>query len=579
MQDSSKRHSGHSRRSHRSRRALRRKRIRQGITAGLIGLAVLGLAGHQAYKYSVRLGQRKATHEAKELLQRGDVARAVDQARIAARIDDSSIETCQVLAQACDQAGSAEAIYWWKRVNLLQPGQLTNVLALARSALQFGELGVAQEALSTTNFASSVAFLELAADLATAEGNGHKAERLLAEAAKLDPDNSSLQLKLARARVSSGDRDQLSASSATLETLRQAPGTRLEATRALLEVSRKTGDNEKAYQLATELASAPEAAFRDQLTLLDIVHQQRPGEFQPFLTKLQQAAVGDSQRIADVLFWMNRNELATEVLEWTKAVAPIELQQQPAPVAVGEALILTKDWKALDAHTDGVNWQTNEFYRLAFRARVGKENSEGIEAGNSWRLAREAARENAAYLLALARLATSWGWDMEAQEIWELIAAGDLHRQEALHNLYAIHRSKKDTQRAFFVAERLLKLNPSDPTNANSYAALALLSGRDVEAMRMVAKDNYRRDSKNPAFALTYAFSLHQQGQTVEAVKLVGSLPEEELQKPDNAVFYFLLMAAAGKKEAAKPYLEIAESSPILLKEQSELIAKARKRL
>src|SRR4051812_29030760 len=118
MHDSSKKHS--SRRG--SRRAQRRKKIRQGIAISVTVLLTLGLVGYETYQFIRRRDQKAAILQAAGALQNREFNRAIDQAQQAVQIDNGNIEAYRLLAEACDQAGLAEAIKWRGMVNQLQPG-------------------------------------------------------------------------------------------------------------------------------------------------------------------------------------------------------------------------------------------------------------------------------------------------------------------------------------------------------------------------------------------------------------------------------------------------------------------------
>ena len=54
------------------------------------------------------------------------------------------------------------------------------------------------------------------------------------------------------------------------------------------------------------------------------------------------------------------------------------------------------------------------------------------------------------------------------------------------------------------------------------------------------------------------------------------ALPESELSRPNIALYYAVLLAAAGDADKAKPYLDAAEKSP-MLPEERRLLDQARR--
>ena len=81
---------------------------------------------------------------------------------------------------------------------------------------------------------------------------------------------------------------------------------------------------------------------------------------------------------------------------------------------------------------------------------------------------------------------------------------------------------------------------------------------------------------ENPVFASTYAFSLHLQGKTKEGIEVLRALKPEELADPAVAVYYGVLLAAAGEAQAAKDYLD-KSAKAFLLPEELALVTSARK--
>ena len=67
---------------------------------------------------------------------------------------------------------------------------------------------------------------------------------------------------------------------------------------------------------------------------------------------------------------------------------------------------------------------------------------------------------------------------------------------------------------------------------------------------------SYAAEPENRTFACTYAFSLHLQGKTREGLEVMRKLKPEQLAVPSVAVYYGILLAAAGDVQASKEYLD-----------------------
>jgi predicted Zn-dependent protease len=105
---------------------------------------------------------------------------------------------------------------------------------------------------------------------------------------------------------------------------------------------------------------------------------------------------------------------------------------------------------------------------------------------------------------------------------------------------------------------------------------LSLLSGKEVPAAHKQAAELYAGEPGNPVFASTYAFSLHLQGKTKEGLKVLRALKTKDLDNPAVAVYYGVLLSAAGEVQASKDYLDLSGKA-FLLPEELALVTSARK--
>ncbi len=110
----------------------------------------------------------------------------------------------------------------------------------------------------------------------------------------------------------------------------------------------------------------------------------------------------------------------------------------------------------------------------------------------------------------------------------------------------------------------------------NNVAALGLLLGRDLEKCARLAREVYLSATNNPTARSTYAFALHVEGKSAEGLRLLQSLPEQELHLPGVATYYAILLAANGQRDQAGPFLASAEKGQVLPEEKRLLeIARA----
>ena len=100
--------------------------------------------------------------------------------------------------------------------------------------------------------------------------------------------------------------------------------------------------------------------------------------------------------------------------------------------------------------------------------------------------------------------------------------------------------------------------------------------GRDLARAQALAREVYDAGKTNAMLVSTYAFALHAQGKGAEGLKLMQAFPESDLQRPEVALYYAVLLAAAGERNQAEPYFAAAEKGRPL-PEERRLLDQARR--
>jgi Flp pilus assembly protein TadD len=95
-----------------------------------------------------------------------------------------------------------------------------------------------------------------------------------------------------------------------------------------------------------------------------------------------------------------------------------------------------------------------------------------------------------------------------------------------------------------------------------------------MERARRVAAEIKNKEPLNGAYVSTYAFSLQTKGDVKGALKAMDQLSQDQLRDPSVAAYYGVVLAAAGQKEKAREYLDLAAQAN-LLPEEKALVAKA----
>ena len=376
---------------------------------------------------------------------------------------------------------------------------------------------------------------------------------------------SSTWLKI---QLLSGDAESKKMARQVLETLKNKPAFERAALRGLVEGLRQEGLDSNVVGMAQVLASRSQATLADRLLLLEVLRFQPEAEFTSYLNQLLEQASARPDTVAELLSWMNQHGLAAQASEWFKTLPPAAQNQESVCVAAAESLDLTQDWDALYDWVNKRGWKDKEFLRLAFSARAQRQRNDTVEANDKWRLARHAAHGNTQGLLHLADLADTWGWNPEAEELWWVVAEGNLNQRQALMKLQRLYRTQKDTHGLQRVAKAFYQLAPSDPSTINEFALLSLLVSKDTSLANRLAQEVCARETNNPALLITYAYSLHTQGRDDEALRLFSSLSGKQLAEGKLSLYYGLVLAATGQQEMARNYFELAEKRSDLFPEE-----------
>ena len=144
-------------------------------------------------------------------------------------------------------------------------------------------------------------------------------------------------------------------------------------------------------------------------------------------------------------------------------------------------------------------------------------------------------------------------------------------RREALDALYTLYRETNDLPNLRLTAERLHEISPEEVGLAANAARFALLLDHDAAAGRALAKQAYEKAPNDPAAAVTYAFALYGIGRTTEGIKILETLPPDQLNDPHAAVYAALLYDDENQLDAANKYIALARDGPIFPEEKQLL--------
>jgi predicted Zn-dependent protease len=172
----------------------------------------------------------------------------------------------------------------------------------------------------------------------------------------------------------------------------------------------------------------------------------------------------------------------------------------------------------------------------------------------------------------LLRFAAAWNRVPETENLlWSIIHKYPAEKWAAV----ALSRNllwEGRTRALMGLYDEQAKLNPADLSARNNLAMTALLLGAREFRPQDLAREVYREVPTNPAYASTYAFSLHLQKRSAEALIVFERLKPDQLEQPSVALYYAIVLQATGNAERARKYLDIAAGTKLLPEEQTLLI-------
>src|SRR5437667_246152 len=312
-----------------------------------------------------------------------------------------SLPALYILAEAAEKQNLEEAIGWREQIARFLPRDVDSQLNFASAALRFGKLDIARAALGAVSPTDRdrAAFHVVAGWLARAEGNLAEQEEQFAAAVKKEPNNDLYQFNLAALRIHSSDAGKSAKARDTLQRLSKVAPYRTGALRALLNDAVERNDLAAADSFAQQLQMSPEITFGDYLLCLNFYRKLDEKKFRLLLERVKPFAARDSSDLASLMYWMNQNGLAGDVVKWIDKLPTAQLSSAPTSVVVADAYARIKNWSRLKRWTRTGIWGDSEYLRLAYQAiatRQSRPRSGGTantEFEMLWRSAEQLANE------------------------------------------------------------------------------------------------------------------------------------------------------------------------------------------
>jgi hypothetical protein len=554
-------------------------RIRTWLVAVVAGLAILAaLAGtcRLGLRHYRRYQEQRWTKEAQVFLAHSDYRDAALSARKVLTLNPNNLQACHIMETLADMAHSPVALDWQRHIVQIEPS-IENQLMLAGVGLQYQSppfpltTQILQDLAHTAT--NNVAYHVVAAQLALSLNQLAEAKTHLGIATRLDPTNHLFALNLATVRLASTNETEAAQGRAELEKFLTDPNLKLSALRSLVADRLAHKDFAAANSFSTQLLANTEANLGDHLQQLGILLQLKSADFNDSLATLQHDAATNALTAAQVAAWMQSNGLVRESLEWLTGLPNPLLDQRPVQMALAQGYLQTSQWTKLLNTVSQSNWLDLEFLRLALVYRAWSQLGSGGLADTSWNAALGAAAGHPAALTQLLQLAGGWRLPQKQEAVLFQMVQDFPNDRAARLELERMYFNSGNTLGLHALYAVLDAKFPNDPSFENNLAATALLLNQNVEQARQRAANLHAKHPADPIVASTYAFALHLQGRDKQGLAVLQQFPPAELAQPSVALYYGVLLEAAGQTNQAAPWLKIARTNSLLLPEEKELLS------
>ena len=541
--------------------------MRKALLASLIiALGCLGLwfYGRPAYR---RYQETRALEQARKCLAKGDYRNASLGARRALQVNPINLEACRIMADLAERSRSPYVLDWWRHIVELSP-TIQNKLMLASIALRFQAPPCPLAAQTLDELKDSAgdvaAYHAVSAELALRLKRTAEAAVQFEQASRLEPTNELHQLNLAVLQLQSTNAGAPAAARASLERLRASTNVGTVALRWLVAESLGRDDLPTAERFSRRLLADSHSVPDDRLQHLTILQQSRNPEFNAYLSALQKNALTNAAEVYGISAWMISHGFADEALAWLNGFPAKLRAEQPVPLALVDCYLARKDWQGLDTSLQEQKWGDLEFLRFAFLSRAAAELNQKLAADARWRTAIRDAGDRLGPLTALLSMANSGGRNQAKEDLLWQIAQRFPRERWALRELERLYLAMGNTHGLNKVYATMASYAPQNFSAQNNLAATSLLLKLNLPKAHELAKEVFTRHPQESIVTSTYAFSLHLQGRTKQGLAVLEKLKPEALKTPSVALYYGLLLSAAGETNKAGKYLDIAQRSELL---------------
>lgn len=547
---------------------------------GLVGCVLLAAAGYGGYKGYKSWRQKRFVKQAREFLEKGEDRKALISLQRAIRAKAKDVEALRLMAAMAEKERSPAALVWRQRVVDLEPTSLNDRLSLAQIAVLNRDFTVATNALAGVLEADrkTAEYQNVAGAVASTLGRLDEAEAHFAEAARINSADPSVQLNLAVIRLQRTNAQSVASARTALESIAQGAtnsSMRCRAHRELIYDALRSRQTNLALTRVEALQKEPEAAFGDRLLRLDVLGANASTNTVEALVSVRKEATNSLASVNQMILWEMQKVHPARILEWIRTLPGDYQTNTSIALMTSDVQVALQDWAALGKALEEQNWGSMEFMRHAFRSLALRRQNLNDGADLEWGMTMKTTGSELGPLNMLLRVAAQWRMPNEMREILNVITTRHPREKWAsdmlMQNLY----NEGQTRSLLTLFNRRLSANPTDNSLKNNLAMTALLLDAQELRPHDLARQVFDASPTNSAFVSSYAFSLHLQGRSEEALKVIQRLNEDQLKAPSIAGYYGLILKANGKGDLAKTYLDLTKNEK-MLPEERKLMDRAR---
>jgi hypothetical protein len=535
---------------------------------------VVLLGGYVGYRSYRVWKNRHLLNLAHDFLAKSDWRNAMLSAQVILASDPNNLDGSRIMAQLADASHQPTALLWRGRVVELAPHSLKDRLAFAQTAMNMRDYTDASSALEGADAEAkkTAAYHNVAGELAVAANHLDQAEMHFLEASHLEPQDPAPQLNLAVVRLHGSNASELTDARNVLQLLASNQtnlALRCQALRELTLDAINHNNEDIALSLSKRLMQETNCSFTDWILRLSVLQEARNEEFKPFMADCQREAAGNPGRIYELATWEMGKISPGDALAWMRSL-PIGTQtNQPTTLLIAECYAASKDWRGLQTWLEKQHWPDLEFVRHAFLSRALRGQELADSARTEWEEALHSADNQKQSLAMLLPLAAQWNWGSEQEDLLWAIASRYPQEKWAAQALSKALFAGGQTRLLMKLSKQEWERTPSDVVAKNNLAMVALLlDAKELKPLDL-ARGAYEQAPTNPSFATTYAFALFTERRNAEALKVIQGIAPQDLQSPNRAGYYGLILKATGNYEKAKVYLDLASKAALLPEERA----------